>query len=93
MSGCGISMHPVAMHRSDGLPNREDAARRHERSVDDLQEGWAKVRFTSQRRGRQLTHADAWIAATALLYHVHLVTRNRRHFEGVDRLQVISGGP
>ncbi len=59
----------------------------------DLCDAWAEVKFTSQRKGRELTHSDAWIAATALLYDLPLVTHNRRHFAAVDRLEVISEGP
>jgi predicted nucleic acid-binding protein len=34
--------------------------------------------------------ADAWIAATALLYEVPLITHNRRDYEGVAGLVLIS---
>lgn len=39
-----------------------------------------------------ISAADAWIAATALLYGVPLVTHNRKDFEGIDGLVVISEG-
>jgi tRNA(fMet)-specific endonuclease VapC len=47
------------------------------------------VKFRSQRKGRELTHADAWIAATALAYDLALVTHNNQHFAAVDGLQLI----
>jgi predicted nucleic acid-binding protein len=33
--------------------------------------------------------ADAWIAATALIRDIPLITHNGRHYEGVDGLTVI----
>jgi tRNA(fMet)-specific endonuclease VapC len=52
---------------------------------------WARVRDRTERIGRKLRHADSWIAATAMLYDIPLVTHNRSHFEvlGSD-LNVIS---
>src|SRR4051812_42837911 len=38
---------------------------------------WAKVMTTARARGFRIDCADAWIAATALLYEVPLVTHNR----------------
>lgn len=51
---------------------------------------WATVRYQVRRSGHQIETADAWIAATALLYNVPLVTHNRTHFSRVPGLQVIS---
>jgi tRNA(fMet)-specific endonuclease VapC len=34
--------------------------------------------------------ADAWIAATAIVYRAPLITHNRKHFEGIAGLKVIS---
>ncbi len=53
---------------------------------------WAALRSQVQRDGFQIETADAWIAATALLYHVPLVTHNRAHFSRVRGLQLISEG-
>lgn len=39
--------------------------------------------------GKEIT-ADAWVAATALLHDIPVVTNNRKHFVGVDGLAVIS---
>jgi tRNA(fMet)-specific endonuclease VapC len=44
---------------------------------------WAVVRNDTGRIGR-LGVADAWIAATALLYNAPLVTHNRKHFEALE---------
>ena len=41
---------------------------------------WAEVSFGAKRRGRPIQSADAWIAASALLYHVPLITNNRNDY-------------
>ncbi len=51
---------------------------------------WAALRYQVQRDGFQIVIADAWIAATALLYNVPLVSHNRTHFSHVRGLQLIS---
>jgi tRNA(fMet)-specific endonuclease VapC len=43
-------------------------------------------------RGRQMALQDSWIAATALRHRMPIVTHNRRHFENVPGLTVISEG-
>jgi tRNA(fMet)-specific endonuclease VapC len=53
---------------------------------------WAEVVETEQRKGRKLNTADAWIAATAIINNLSLVSHNRKHFEEVDRLVLISEG-
>jgi len=40
--------------------------------------------------GRRIECADAWIAATALLYGAPLLTHNRSHSLGVPGLSLIS---
>lgn len=51
---------------------------------------WAEVSDGARRNGRPIECADAWIAATAIFQGVPLVSHNRRHYTGVDRLEVIS---
>ena len=51
---------------------------------------WAGVMDSAKRNGRPIGAADAWIAATALLLDVPLISHNRNHFLGVDGLTVIS---
>ena len=51
---------------------------------------WAEVVVGMRRRGRVIQTADAWIAATALLLRVPLITHNRNDFDGVDGLTVLS---
>lgn len=68
-------------------------------STDDLAEEWAKVVTEARGLGQALgaaelgknVHAhDAWIAATARLRDLPLLTGNRRHFEGLPRLQLVN---
>lgn len=51
---------------------------------------WAEVRLQAQRAGRVIAPADAWVAATALLYKLPLVTHNRADFDWIGGLTVIS---
>lgn len=51
---------------------------------------WAKVQAHAKRIGRPITVGDSWIAATALAYDAPLVTHNRKDFEKVPGLTVIS---
>jgi predicted nucleic acid-binding protein len=45
-------------------------------------EGW--------RLGQPIGETDAWIAATARLYDLPLVTNNVRHFQPVSGVRLIS---
>ena len=51
---------------------------------------WAEVTVAAQASGYRIECADAWIAATALLYDLPLVTHNRGDYLGVPGLTVIS---
>jgi predicted nucleic acid-binding protein len=57
---------------------------------DDLCDTWAQVVYSERAKGRIISAQDAWIAATAIQNGVPLVTHNRKHFDGVDNLAVIS---
>ncbi len=59
-------------------------------SSPDLCRQWAEVMVAAQAVGRRIETADAWIAATALLYDVRLVTHNRGDFLGVPGLRLIT---
>jgi len=54
---------------------------------DDVCRKWGEI---TSIKGRPLAYADAWIAATAIVYRVPLITHNRKHFEGIAGLKVIS---
>ena len=51
---------------------------------------WAEAVVSAHRNGRPIGAADAWIAATALLHGIPLVTHNRAHYVGVEGLTLIS---
>lgn len=59
-------------------------------SNKDLCDVWARVVYSERVKGRVISAQDAWIAATAIQNGVPLVTHNRKHFESVDNLVVIS---
>lgn len=61
-------------------------------SSPDLCRTWAEVMVAAQAAGRRIDCADAWIAATAILYNTPLVTHNRRDYLGVPGLHLISHG-
>ena len=51
---------------------------------------WARITINAQKKGRPIETADAWVAAVALMFDVPLVTHNRKHFENVESLKIIS---
>jgi predicted nucleic acid-binding protein len=57
---------------------------------DALAWEWAAV---STIPGRPVAVGDAWIAAAARHYHLPLVTHNRKHFEFIPDLVVVSEAP
>jgi predicted nucleic acid-binding protein len=59
-------------------------------SDDPLCETWAEVRSESRRKGQQIGHADAWIAATALVLSAPLVTNNEKHYRHLEGLEIIT---
>jgi predicted nucleic acid-binding protein len=56
----------------------------------DLARLWAAAMASARQGGREMESADAWIAATALLYRVPLVTHNPHDFASVPGLIVIT---
>lgn len=54
---------------------------------------WAEITDGARRRGNPVGVADAWIAATALLHGMPLVTHNREHFSDIEGLTVVSEAP
>jgi tRNA(fMet)-specific endonuclease VapC len=51
---------------------------------------WAAVRNESMQKGRPISSADAWIAATALVLSAPLVTNNPKDYRHLDALQLVS---
>jgi predicted nucleic acid-binding protein len=60
-------------------------------SSRDLILQWAAVMVAARANGRRIETADAWIAATALLYGGALLTHNPKDYLGVPNLQLLSG--
>ncbi|MBI4908112.1 MAG: PIN domain-containing protein [Acidobacteria bacterium] len=58
-------------------------------SSRDLVVTWAQVMVKAQAIGRRIEGADAWIAATAVLYNVPLVTNNPADYAGVPGIKLI----
>jgi tRNA(fMet)-specific endonuclease VapC len=51
---------------------------------------WARIRADARAAGRALSPQDAWIAATALALDAPLATNNRRDFDRVRKLRLLS---
>jgi tRNA(fMet)-specific endonuclease VapC len=60
---------------------------------DALCTSWAMLRADARAAGRSLSPQDAWIAATALGLDAPLATNNRRDFEHVQHLRLLSPEP
>jgi tRNA(fMet)-specific endonuclease VapC len=56
----------------------------------DLILQWAGVMVAARANGRRIEAADAWIAATTLLYDAALITHNPKDYLGVPNLRVLS---
>jgi predicted nucleic acid-binding protein len=51
---------------------------------------WAKITSDGLKKGRPVATADAWVAAVALMFDISPVTHNRKHFENIENLKIIS---
>jgi tRNA(fMet)-specific endonuclease VapC len=59
-------------------------------SDEKLCEIWAQIKSDAHKNGNPIDTADAWVASVALLFDIPLVTHNRRHFENVKDLKIVS---
>lgn len=59
----------------------------------DLAREWAAIMAATSKAGRGMSAGDGWIAATARLIGAPLATHNRKHFEPVPGLSVITFAP
>ena len=57
---------------------------------NDLCTVWARTRADARTTGQPMSPQDAWIAATAIALEAPLATNNRRDFEHVRKLRLIS---
>jgi predicted nucleic acid-binding protein len=86
-----------ALRRRWGQRRREELAQLTERFPVHFADRllcrlWAEVTNRARRNGRPIETADAWIAATALVLGLPLVTHNPGVFAGVDGLTVVAEG-
>jgi len=51
---------------------------------------WARIKSNCEKKGRPITFADAWIAASALQLNVPLVTHNVNDYAVVDALTILT---
>jgi len=58
--------------------------------TDHLCYKWAEVVEEMKDKGNPISCADAWIAATALLLDIPIVTHNKKDFCEINHLKVIS---
>jgi tRNA(fMet)-specific endonuclease VapC len=59
-------------------------------SSPDLCRRWAEVLAAGEQMGQPVTYGNAWIAATALLYRVPLLTHNADRYHTIPALQTVS---
>lgn len=59
-------------------------------SNNQLCEIWAEVIKRGQHTGKTIAVADAWVAATALLFQIPLVTHNATDYQAVEDLIIIT---
>ena len=57
---------------------------------NDLCTVWARIRADARAAGRALSPQDAWIAAMALALDAPLATNNRRDFDRVSKIRLLS---
>jgi tRNA(fMet)-specific endonuclease VapC len=51
---------------------------------------WASIRANARAAGWALSPQDAWIGATALAMDAPLATNNRRDYERIEKLRLLS---
>ena len=51
---------------------------------------WARIKSNCDKKGRQITFADAWIAAAAVHLNIPLVTHNAGDYAAVDALTILT---
>ena len=54
---------------------------------------YGEIKHQLKSKGNNVNDNDLWIAACAIRHSVPLITNNRRHFEVIPGLQVISEAP
>ena len=59
-------------------------------SDDEIVQTWAEIVAASDRGGHNIGQNDAWNAACARASELPLVTFNRKHFDWIEGLEVLS---
>lgn len=59
----------------------------------DTCRGFGQMRGTLRRRGQMIADCDLLIASSARQHQLTLLTNNRKHFEGIEGLNVESKTP
>ncbi|MCP5006045.1 MAG: type II toxin-antitoxin system VapC family toxin [Planctomycetes bacterium] len=57
---------------------------------DEIAKIFGKVRGKLRKKGELIDNFDLMIASTALFHNLTILTNNRKHFERVDNLEIIS---
>ena len=56
----------------------------------NLCQQWAIIKTEAQRMGRVLNTADAWVAATAVVLSIPLVTHNAKDFNFLPQVKIVT---
>jgi len=59
---------------------------------DSLTDRYARLLSEQKKRGITMQSGDCWVASTALELTCPVVTNNRKHFEQIEGLEVITAG-
>lgn len=51
---------------------------------------WARIQAEGAAAGKPIAVQDGWVAATARYFDLPLATHDRRHFEGVQGIRLLS---
>ena len=54
---------------------------------------YGDIKATMERAGRTVAANDLWVAACAKRHSLTLVTNNRKHFDAIPGLNIISEAP
>lgn len=85
-----------ALNRGWGVSRREELQHYLERhyvryfATESMCNVWAELIWKCKEQGRVLNSADAWIAATAVVLSIPLVTHNAKDFRHVPGLKLIT---
>lgn len=88
-------LHLWKMNRGWGpvLSDRLDSALKRysiQNTTDSICKLWAEINFDSRITGATIAFADAWVAATAIVLDIPLISHNSRHFKNIKNLNLIT---